>query len=1159
MNNTVLIVEDNTVNRNILKKILLDEYTIMEASDGLEALDIIKKNHDNISAIILDLLMPNMDGRELMQIITKDDKYSNLPILIATGEHNSVLESECLEMGAWDFVTKPYSPIVIKLRLRNIIGRSQTYLMNRVQTLAQRDTLTGLYNRQYFMKSTAQMLRDNTDETYVLVRVDIDHFRLYNSSFGSKAGDTLLVNIANGIKLITAQRVKGAATYGRIESDVFCLCLPYHKKPLEDALIEVEHDIQGLCSTYRLKVSFGLYVIDDRNIELETMYAHSVEAAKLCKNNLNVLFGYYGKEMGEKAQKALLLTNEMARAIEEKQFKVYLQPKYSLTTNSPCGSEALVRWIHPEWGMVSPGEFIPVFEQNGLIVQLDYYMWENVCILIKKWIDEERKLYPVSVNISRISMYNPQIVNELTELTDRYKIPRKLLNLEITESAYMSNPNLMKSIIAELREKGFIILMDDFGSGYSSLNTLKDIDMDILKIDMKFLPTGHDNVKSEKILVSITRMAGWLGMPVIVEGVETKEQRDFLESIGCEYVQGFYYARPMPVDEYEKLIENQNAVTDNDDTLSEEKLLGNFDAIWSSDSGSGTLLKSISVPFAILEYTDSHTDIVRMNKVYTQEIGYKTLEDCLMHHEIYKLYSSIDEAVMSKGSSECECLFMLDSGSKWYHIKLMYIAMVNKSALISASFSDVSSERMLEKELGVIFGALKDRTGGRGCLLVIDDMDISIEIIKGIFADEYDIIAAADGQEGLRLLEQNSDRISAILLDMMMPHMDGHEFLLYKNKMEDAADIPVVVISADDTENTQVNMLENGVNDYVTKPFVPALVKKRIHNVIEYSSRFRALVQEFHNANSFSDSKGNQINLTGYSTNEVRNMIRFMSEIFDLVRLVDPQTTSVVTILGDGTVKRVPYSCFSIWGRSVRCENCSSMCALHGQCTVNKFELLKKDVFYVVSQPVEIFLDGEASEKLVLEVASKISDETDSGMESAQQIYNRMQNTHRMIYMDPLTGAYNRRFLDEMHFAYHGQNGMADRVAFIMMDLFRFKQINDVFGHQTGDKVLKSVAEALKRQIRPSDSVVRFGGDEFIIILTNCDKELVPKTIKRLKRAVNRVMYGPSDSVAADADFGYSYSSSYSNDQIIVNNLIKESDKMMYTNKKNHREKDKTD
>lgn len=1146
MKNRILVVEDSKINRNILVKILMDEYEVIQAVNGEDALEIIRQQYMDISAVILDLLMPKMDGRQLLSILSEEEKYANLPILIATGEHNNELESECLQLGAWDFITKPYNPIVLKLRLNNIIGRSKSYLLHRIQMLAQRDTLTNLYNRQFFMKETAKIIKEHEDITFVLVRMDIDQFKLFNSSFGSEAGDKLLKKMADCIRNKLKENKAKYKTYGRIESDVFCVCLPYEKESLERKLCEYAKEIQGFSSEYRLKVSFGLYVIDNPNLEIEKMYSNSVEAAQKCKYNLNKIYAYYVSEMGKREEKAQILTNEMETAIKKQQFKVYFQPKYSIETNSPCGAEALVRWIHSEWGIVSPGEFIPVFEQNGLIVQLDYYMWENVCIILRRWIDTGITIYPVSVNVSRISMYNPNIVDSFVELTDKYHIPRYLLNLEITESAYMSNPDLMKSTISKLREEGFVVLMDDFGSGFSSLNTLKDIDVDILKIDMKFLPTGNNNTKSEKILASITRMAGWLGMPVVVEGVETKEQKDFLESIGCIYVQGYYYAKPMPVEEYEKLIEeNKQTILTCEEKATD--LLSDFDAIWSSDSVSSTLLKSVSVPFAIFEYSKPDTiDILRMNQAYTKIFGSRNLERYLVSQEVYKFQTAVDDVVNSRHNEDCECLFiMADGTTRWYQIRLTYIGTVDKTSLVSATFSDVTTERILEKEVNVVFSAIRERYTHRGSLLVVDDQEISRDIVNELFKDEYDILMAEDGIVGLDLLRENADTIAAILLDMIMPNMNGQEFLSYKNMIPEAADIPVIVISSEDSAAIQMNMLESGVNDYITKPFVPAVMKRRLKNVLEYNSRFRTLVQEYRNLNNYSKLGRKGCASLGYSIDEIHEMMAFMGQVFDLVRLVDPKNTAVVTVQPNGTIRKDPYSCFSVWGKSVRCNNCSSMCALNGSCALNKFELLKNDVFYVVSQPVSIIIEEGIVEELVLEIASKISNREEVPAKESDNICQLIESNHTMIYTDPITEAFNRRFLEELQFLHYGQNSLAKKVVIVMLDLYKFRQINDLFGHQAGDRVLKEVVKTLKSQIRQTDSVIRYGGDEFIVAMTNCEKGNIEPSIERFRKAIAGVKYGPKDTISLDADFGYAYVEEFVFNETNLSDMLLEAERCM--------------
>ncbi|MEG0216548.1 MAG: EAL domain-containing protein, partial [Hungatella sp.] len=247
------------------------------------------------------------------------------------------------------------------------------------------------------------------------------------------------------------------------------------------------------------------------------------------------------------------ITNDMKYALENGQFEIYLQPQYNIHTKLPCGAEALVRWMHPKKGMLSPGIFIPIFERNGFITKLDYYVWEQACRCLHEWILQGIKPYPISVNVSRVDLYNPKLVETFLELVDRYEIEPRLLNLELTESAYTDNPIAMKKMMERLQEHGFLIMMDDFGSGYSSLSLLKDILVDVLKIDMQFLSKTEIPGRGENIIASVIRMAKWLNIPVIAEGAESGDQVDFLRSVGCDFVQGYYFARPMPVSDYEQL------------------------------------------------------------------------------------------------------------------------------------------------------------------------------------------------------------------------------------------------------------------------------------------------------------------------------------------------------------------------------------------------------------------------------------------------------------------------------------------------------------------------------------------------------------------------------------------------------------------------------
>lgn len=383
----------------------------------------------------------------------------------------------------------------------------------------------------------------------LLWRFDIDRFQLINSFFGTDEGDRLLCYIANRIQVFASQLA--ACSYGRMESDIFCICLPYADLNKTNLVELIRNYLYEYNTDYDIVPSMGIYLIQDRSLSVESMYNRAALAAKQCKGSYVKCFAYYNESLSVALAREQEIINEMNTALENHQFIIYLQPKIDIQNGKPCGAEALTRWNHPKRGIMAPNDFIGIFEQNGFITKLDFYIWEQVCILLRKWLDNGYQPYPISVNISRVDLYNPKLVDMILELIRKYQIVPELLNLELTESAYTDNPIMLSETIERLQKHGFTIMMDDFGSGYSSLNILKDMDVDILKIDMRFLSKTKIAGRGENIIASVIRMSKWLNIPVIAEGVETMEQVAFLRSVGCDYVQGYYYEKPIPVEYYE--------------------------------------------------------------------------------------------------------------------------------------------------------------------------------------------------------------------------------------------------------------------------------------------------------------------------------------------------------------------------------------------------------------------------------------------------------------------------------------------------------------------------------------------------------------------------------------------------------------------------------
>lgn len=551
----ILVVDDNVVNRYILMKILDSAYIVLEAENGEKALEIMGVEGDAIIAVMVDLVMPVMDGYQFMEEVQKREEFQNIPIIVTTGNNSVENEIRALKLGAWDFVTKPYNPEIIKFRLKNAIDRSKLRLLEQLKYITEYDTLTGIYNKTKFLKETEYMLRANQHKQFAFVYFDLDRFQLINSFFGLEEGDRLLKYVANCVKDIMERY--SPCRYGRMESDVFCCCKEYIKADFKLISEEIKILLKGCSNEYEVVPNMGIYIIEDNNMSVEKIMSNAMIASKQTNGRYIDFFAYYTKELGAEAAREQEIIKEMKWALEDDQFGIYIQPKYNITTNIPCGGEVLVRWFHPQKGIIMPGEFISIFEKNGFIIKLDYYVWEKTCKLIKSWLDLGEEVYPLSVNISRVNMYNPNIAQIIMDLTEKYEIPPKYLQLEITESAYTDNPKSIIEILNKLKNYGFTILMDDFGTGYSSLNILKDLPVDVLKVDMRFLSKTPIEGRGENILASVIRMAKWLTMPVVVEGAETVEQVVFSKSVGCDFVQGYYFAKPMPVVEYENLIRSQ--------------------------------------------------------------------------------------------------------------------------------------------------------------------------------------------------------------------------------------------------------------------------------------------------------------------------------------------------------------------------------------------------------------------------------------------------------------------------------------------------------------------------------------------------------------------------------------------------------------------------
>ncbi len=556
---TMLIVDDEQVNRSILRNIFEKEYHILEAKDGVEALEVLERNH-TIDVILLDLFMPRMNGFDLLKIIKEKIEYKHIAVIVNTQYGELDNELKALEYGADDFICKPYDSRVVKQRVTNIVKRSIYYRREVEDTVrllkddTYKDSLTGLLNRGEFYKQAQRFIQFEEEECVIAIW-NIDRFKIVNELYGSTNGDAVLIALAKELFSVVGRL--GIAC--RMEADKFLFCTT--KRFFEENLPKMEEILAGKGDwnplDYVVQLHMGVYLVEDTNMPVGSMCDRADMALQMIKQSYITRYNFYSEDLKLAILGEQELVSDMEIALKEKQFLVLLQPIVDTFSARTISAEALIRWKHPVKGMISPGFFIPLFEKNGFISKLDLFVCEEVCRFQKHRIEEGKDTVPISVNISRVNFYKPEFFKEILKITGKYGIDNSLIKIEITEGAYEEKPKEMIEAIKEFKKNSFKVLMDDFGSGYSSLNTLKDFNVDILKIDMKFVNDIETSERASNILFSIFQMAQALNMGTIAEGVETQAQFELLAGMGCDSIQGYLFSKPITQQEFEERLERE--------------------------------------------------------------------------------------------------------------------------------------------------------------------------------------------------------------------------------------------------------------------------------------------------------------------------------------------------------------------------------------------------------------------------------------------------------------------------------------------------------------------------------------------------------------------------------------------------------------------------
>jgi EAL domain-containing protein (putative c-di-GMP-specific phosphodiesterase class I)/FixJ family two-component response regulator len=539
----ILVADDEFINREMLENILCDEYDVLKAEDGESAYDLIKQNCNTLSLILLDLMMPKLSGLDLLAKLKEDPVIRSIPVIVLTSDQASEVES--LRKGASDFIPKPYpEPDVIKARISRSIELAED---RQIISATERDELTGLFTSEYFYRYVEQFDKFHPAADMDAVCFDVNHFHILNERFGMTKVAEILRSLADCLASVFTFT---DSVLCRMADDTFLVYCP-HRDDYSRIIEKISSGCEGMSTMIKMRA--GVYASCDKKLDVQSRFVRAKIAADKIRNNYSVFVSTFDETLLKEELFSEQLVDEFPKALAEKQFKVFFQPKYDITGDTPVlsSAEALVRWFHPELGMISPGAFIPLFEGNGLIAQLDEYVWRRSAERIAEWKERFGRSVPVSVNLSRAEMYDPELVNTFEKIVSDTGITAKDLYLEITESAYVRDSSQIVDRVSQLREHGFFIEMDDFGSGYSSLNMISELPIDALKLDMKFIRNAFEKQKDTRMISIVIDIAEYLGVPVIAEGVETEEQYLALKKLGCNIIQGYYFSKPLPAEEFE--------------------------------------------------------------------------------------------------------------------------------------------------------------------------------------------------------------------------------------------------------------------------------------------------------------------------------------------------------------------------------------------------------------------------------------------------------------------------------------------------------------------------------------------------------------------------------------------------------------------------------
>ncbi|VAW70087.1 diguanylate cyclase/phosphodiesterase (GGDEF & EAL domains) with PAS/PAC sensor(s) [hydrothermal vent metagenome] len=552
----IIIADDDPSILLLLRHILSENnFDVTEARSGMEAIELCREQQFDLA--IFDLVMPNVDGISACKEVTFQTQNPP-PVLIVTSLDDDTSISHAFDAGAIDYITKPINWSVFKQRVKRIVEAEKN--RQKIQRLEFHDTLTGLPNRTLLLDrlESATLRAQRNKNMVALMMIDIDNLKLINETLGHANGDKLIQSVASRL----SKTIRNTDTLSRSGGDEFDLIIENIHR-LEDIGLmaekfsrTIEHNLTLMDEEIHVKASIGISVYPQDGNDIGSLLSHADAALYRAKDRGGNVYEFYSPELGKNANRRLKLENALRQAIVNDELVVYYQPKINLNNNQASGIEALVRWNHPEQGIIPPDEFIPVAEETGLIIELGYQVIEKACAQFKKWQSDSIPVNNISINVSARQFREQDLVSILQAALDRHQLDATHIELELTESTLLKNEDQAEVKLNQLHDMGIKISIDDFGTGYASLAYLKRLPIDILKIDRSFTDGIVHDPDDIAIVNAIYGLATGLGLKLVAEGIETAEQLQRIKALGVDYGQGYYWSPPLPAEQYTEMLKN---------------------------------------------------------------------------------------------------------------------------------------------------------------------------------------------------------------------------------------------------------------------------------------------------------------------------------------------------------------------------------------------------------------------------------------------------------------------------------------------------------------------------------------------------------------------------------------------------------------------------